>query len=526
MGCVVFHYDMVGVADSQPIGHRQGFVDVQAELRLQNFMGLQTYNSIRALDFLLSLPDVDPQRIGVTGASGGGTQTFILCAIDDRPAAAFPAVMVSHGHAGRLHLRELLVSAHRHRQHRAGRPVRPEAARHVGRQRLDQGHRDQGPARTQGPVQALRRAEDNVMAKAHLEFGHNYNQVSREIMYNFFNKHLKLGQSEPVVERPFVPVPPKELSVFDEAHPRPNDAADATVLRNYLSATSDKQLAGLMPKDAAGLKEFRKVLRPALRVMIGEGRLQGLDFDIRSNTKLENKDGLIVRQLILSRKGAGEAIPVTQVMPKDSDGRFVVWVHPDGVASLWQDGKLVPAAQKIINEKGSILAVEVFRTGAAAKEKIAPVNKAFAGYTFGYNRPLLAERVRDILTVLDFAGELCPADKIHLVGFGKAGPWVLLARALSNSYVGRTAADLNQFSFADVTSFDDEMMLPGALKYGGLPVLAALCAPHELFVHNLKGLGSEPWLPAAYASAGKADRLRRGEKASPEDVVSWLLRKK
>src|SRR5207244_6154256 len=72
-----------------------GLYSPQAELRLQNIMGLQTYNSIRALDWLCELADVDPARIGVTGASGGGTQTFMLCAVDPRPAAAFPAVMVS-----------------------------------------------------------------------------------------------------------------------------------------------------------------------------------------------------------------------------------------------------------------------------------------------------------------------------------------------------------------------------------------------------------------------------------------------
>src|SRR5207244_8726614 len=88
-------YDMVGYADSQQIPHRQGFLDPEAELRGQSFMGLQTFNTIRAFDFLIGLPEVDARRVGVTGASGGGTQTFILCAIDDRPAAAFPAVMVS-----------------------------------------------------------------------------------------------------------------------------------------------------------------------------------------------------------------------------------------------------------------------------------------------------------------------------------------------------------------------------------------------------------------------------------------------
>ena len=64
-------------------------------MRLQNLMGLQTCNSFRAVDFLESLPDVDGKRIAVTGASGGGTQTFMLCALDQRPRVAFPAVMVS-----------------------------------------------------------------------------------------------------------------------------------------------------------------------------------------------------------------------------------------------------------------------------------------------------------------------------------------------------------------------------------------------------------------------------------------------
>src|SRR5262245_44993649 len=267
MGCVVFQYDMVGNSDSRKIPHRSGFTDPDAELRMQSFMGLQTFNSVRAFDFLSSLPDVDASRIGMTGASGGGTQTFILAAIDDRLAAAFPAVMVSVDMQGgcicencsylRVGTGNIELSALF-----APRPLGMSGANDWTKEIESKGLPE---------LKALYKlygAEDKVMAKAFLQFGHNYNQVSREVMYNFFNKHLKLGQKEPVTERPFVPVPPKELSVFDAEHPPPKDALKAFELRKEMTRDSNKQIQALLPKDAASLKEYRRIIGPALRVMI------------------------------------------------------------------------------------------------------------------------------------------------------------------------------------------------------------------------------------------------------------------
>jgi hypothetical protein len=514
MGCVVFHYDMVGEADSKPIKHRAGFTDAEAELRLQSFMGLQSYNSIRALDFLTSLPDVDSKRIGVTGASGGGTQTFILCGIDDRPTVAFPAVMVSTSMQGGCVCENCSYL-------RVGTGNIELAALFAPKPLGMSGAHDWTiDLETKGLPQLkqlyrLYGVEDQVMGRVYPQFEHNYNQVSRELMYNWFNKHLQLGLPEPVVERPFVPVPPRELSVYDAEHPRPADALDVRALRQSLTRASDAQLTALRAEKDQ--RQWREVMSTALKVMAGGGLPDASQIYVEANAPFERKSRYRWRRTTIGRRGAGDRIAAFEVADSKFDGTVVVWIHPRGKASLLEGGHLTPAARQILDRHAAILAPDVFGTGELTDGEPMPVDKRYAGFTFGYNRTCLANRVRAILTAVVYARAIEGCKKIDLLGIEEAGPWTLIARALCGDSVQRAAIDCHQFSFENVHETSDPMMFPGVLKYGGLPALVEYCHKAEMYLHDTHGTGIE----ACTKHEGLVVRAEREDSAT---IVDWLFR--
>jgi len=515
LGCVVFHYDMVGYADSRQIAHRAGFTDVESAMRLQNFMGLQTFNSIRALDFLISLPDVDPDRIGVTGASGGGTQTFMLCAVDPRPAVAFPAVMVSTAMQGgcicenaeylRIGINNIAIAA----------MFAPKPMAMSGANDWTIKIESRGLPELRKVYSFYDKAK-LVNAKARPQFHHNYNEVNRTMMYEFFNDYLKLGKKSPIREEDFWPVPPAELSVFDRKHPLPKDAVDSNVLRRYLTKISEEQFEKLLPKDSKWLKKYRELVGAAARVMLDRGVPTADEFENEPPVKAIFPGEISMVKGIAKRKAGGDAVPyIRLISQKNYNGQCVLWVDNAGKQHLFsKDGEPNRQVKKYLNAGFEVVSLDCLYTGEQRPSDRKPwkIDHVYQGFTHGYNRPLLSNRVRDILTMIGYLKHKQNVQTIHLLGTGKAGVWVLMARAMAGDAIAQTVVSIEGRGFESVYDFSDPLFLPGALKYGGLGGLAALAAPAPLTIggiRNLKLKEKQPLIQVYRVAGGSLNLIDR-----------------
>lgn len=483
MGCVVFIYDMVGMGDSGPVPHAEGFRDAEAELRLQSSFGLQTWNSIRALDFLCALPDVDSKRVAVTGESGGGTQTIILSAIDDRVAVSVPVVMVSGNMQGGCICENASLLRVDTNNIELAAMFAPKPLCAIAADDWTSDIETVGDPELQR-IYGLYGDTANVLAR-HFPFPHNINQISREFTYAWINRHFQLGFPEPIHEQPFAPDPPAELSVFNADHPRPKDAMRTSELRADLSRESDVQMKELR----ADPEKYRAVVREALKVMLHE-QTPAAAIVVPGSERTLRGDEFIIHQRVLSRPGEDTAVPVLELSQLDApSARILIWNDANGMASLFEaDGRSLTATTKLLLQHYTIFAPDVLGIGQsrppnATTQPTVKGERSYAGYRFGYNRTLLANRAHDLLTVIAYAKSRRPRS-ISLLGAGRAGVWTLLAHALTTDDNQFAAIDLGGFDFDQVTTTDDPMLLPGALKYGGIKAFSMLCPAERTSINS------------------------------------------
>lgn len=554
MGCVSFIFDMVGYADSVQIsralahGYSKtrpemdgkdswGFFSTQAELRLQSIMGLQTWNSIRALDFLCSLPDVDARRVAVTGGSGGGTQTILLCAIDSRPIAAFPQGMVSTAMQGgctcenccllRVGTGNVELAALF-----APKPQAMTAANDWTKDMMTKGYPELRR------LYDLHGAEGNVSCRSMLHFPHNYNYVTRAFMYSWFNRHIRLGLTEPIVEDDFRPLTADEWTVWDEHdHPRPASGEGyERALTKHLDLASHRQLSALVPGDAQTWAKYRQIVGQAYSTIIGRD-LPGADEIQRQKVeKLDRGDYWQFKDL-LSLTRCDEQLPVVSWFPQQNrwNGQVVIWIDGHGKGRLVDsDGQAVGEIKRLLEQGIAVLSADLLYQGEflqdgepPTKTRVVDNPREFAGYTFGYNHTLFAQRVHDIMTLISFVRhDQHHPRQVDLVGVNGAGPWVAAARARVGASVDRAAIDTGGFRFAQLSSYRDPNFLPGAVKYGDLPALLALSAPGRLWLAG-EGGGIPEVVRAAYQSADRSDHVQSYAGRRPDvarAIVQWLIR--
>jgi dienelactone hydrolase len=552
MGCVVWQWDMLSDSDSIQFSpelihkfakqrpemnatENWGLFSPQAEAHLQSVMGLQTWNSVRSLDFLLSLPEVDPERIAMTGASGGGTQTMILSAIEPRVKLAFPAVMVSTAMQGgctceNASLLRVDTGNVEFAALFAPKPLGMTTANDWTKQMPTKGF----PQLQE--LYALLGKPDNVMLARHEEFPHNYNAVSRAAFYKWLNEHFKLGPPEAAIEKDYEPLHRDQLTVWDKDHPAPK-AAGADFERKLLrwfADDADKQIRHA----AESPEEFRKVAAPAVEVLIGRTYATAGDSELNTTEKVDRGDYLEMTGLV-HNKTYNEELPVVWLYPKKWNGRVVVWLDDAGKSALFNGDApsehLQPAIAELVKSGATIVGAdllyqgEFLKDGEPLKQTRTVKNKREASaYTFGYNHDLLAQRAHDILTLVRFIRtekiKSVPAPtSVAIAAFGHTGPIAAAARAVSGDEINSAAIDTAGFRFGNLLDYRDPQFLPGGAKYLDLPGFLALGAPQRLWITCDHGTAEV--LTDVYRKCGQSKQLQVFQGDSPDKELAaakWL----
>ena len=516
LGAVAFMYDMVGYNDSKRQFEHSDHLFAAADCALWGIsqFHLQTWDSIRVLDFLQSLPEVDPARIGVTGESGGGTQTFILYSVDERVRVACPVNMISSTMQGgcicenapllRIDTNNMEIGALM-----APKPLLMVSA--TGDWTTKTPHVEYPFIKSIFELYGRGASVENV----HIDAPHNYNKASREAMYRFFAKRLlNRPDADKITEGEIKVEADKDMLVYADSDP-PANMLKGEALITSMKAASTERMEAYKPTSAASLAELQALVR------LGMGYSVGSDWPAFGPAPSADRAASAGRM----RDGSERPeLPESQwrEMKKEQVGNPVILVAPNGEKKL--DGP-----DGLLTEEDHLFSVLAFG-GSDAAQTLSPVRAADEGkYYTTFNRTDAAKAVECILYAIGMQTALQHGNRMKLIGLGRAGPHTLVARAMMppeavRRTCVRTAIDMNQMNTDDDQAYVKDLFLPGIRKIGGLKaVAAAVAGSGPLWLYNVGEHFDEEWVRAAANVGGHDLRITR-EPATDKAIAEWLER--
>lgn len=524
-GIVAFSFDMVGYVDTAQFntslaapnpGKRKNYDPHSATFAQPtnfywniNLMGMQVWNCVRALDLLESLPDVDRKRLGATGESGGGTQTFMLGAIDDRLAAQAPIVMVSHSMQGGcrcenapgLRIRqsnmEIAASA-------VPRPQFLVAATGDWTKTTDT---VEGPAIEW--IYQLAGAGDRFGWKI-FEAPHNYNLRTREAVYGFLGKTLRPDAfPNGWQEAPYTKEPDAELRVFPDGKYPANAKTEGEAIA-YLIGEAEKNRSALMKPEASGLRA---------RLLAATFQLRAEDIQASAFKETDSKVSFKDSYATTTYESA-DGIRVTLHQPVKGKRRPVLLVaDADGVVA-----NTVPAAKELADllDRGHPVAVlESLSRYPGRVSGTQPVHERPDYFTTltCYNRTLAQVAVRDVVRASEFLKTTLGRNDLIVSGRRSGAMWVSMA----SPWLGDIAMETTglKLAVAGTESVQiPEAFVPGIGRLGGVFGVPTLRDSGFVVVHggpDSVGLAANP-LKSRFNS--KKDPLKVvSEPLSPLDLM-------
>ncbi|HZT81086.1 MAG TPA: prolyl oligopeptidase family serine peptidase, partial [Gemmataceae bacterium] len=204
--------------------------------------GVECWNGIRGIDYLVSRPDVDPEKIAVTGISGGGAATFWIAAADERVKCAVPVSGMSdlesyvknkiiNGHCDCM----FLVNTYQWEWTTIAALVAPRPLLFANSD-ADPIFPMDGNRRIIARLRKLYKMYDrpDLVDEYVSKGGHAYRPDLRIAIFKWINKHIK-GDTGPVKDSAeFAPLPGKELRVFPEDRDIPKDAVNGRIDETFV----------------------------------------------------------------------------------------------------------------------------------------------------------------------------------------------------------------------------------------------------------------------------------------------------